>query len=145
MGKWKNGLPPVGEVCECTWGWKGLWVECIYHGKLRNGMPIIEEIGGGLIEFESALESVEFRPLKSKAELMRRKAVEEIADALLDAGAQDVPESIAEGMYDAGYRKVNELTDEQIRTVADAFNEGYDSIFESGATWARAQIMGEES
>lgn len=140
--KWNGqGLPPVGTHCECTWGWKGLWVECIYHGKLRNGMPIIEELDGGLMEFESALENVEFRPLKSEAELKRGKAVADIAEIIDCIKTHHA----AELVYDAGYRKVTPLTDEQIDDCTCCDLALYDSrSLAAGAKWARSQILGEE-
>lgn len=139
---WKNGLPPVGEVCEATWGSKSAYCECIYHDKTHRGQPIFEVTISGSVRCE---DDAEFRPLKPKAELKREKAVEDIAEIIDCIKTRHA----AELVYDAGYRKVNELADEQINNHIDAnsplCSDGEKLMFRVGAKWARSQIMGEES
>lgn len=153
MSKWKDGLPPVGTHCECTWGWKGLWLECIYHGKMKNGVPIVEGFGGGLLEFESALENIEFRPLKSEAERKRDEAVEALALQVSYCYEPEIEPldatpyvRMAEKLHDAGYRKITPLTDAQIDDCTCCDLALYDSrSLAAGAKWARSHILGEES
>lgn len=63
----------------------------------------------------------------------RDRAIEEIDKVLTEA--QDYEEPMSEFLYKAGYRKVNELTDEDVGKCTDEFQEA--------AKWARDFIMGE--
>lgn len=71
---------------------------------------------------------------KSTAERKRDDAV-----FTLMFDCQSLKVSQATALIDAGYRKANELTDEQIVSHVGSAN------FWRGAKWARAQILGEES
>lgn len=152
---WKNGLPPVGEVCEFIDA-LGDWSEVRITGygeKLALFIP-----SGGKAENCTEIDARKFRPLKSEAERKRYAAVEEMIKACrYEVKPQNqhyyitFPASItqksAEKLYDAGYRKVNPLTDEQIVDITNAtFPTSSARVsWMNGARWARSQIMGEES
>jgi hypothetical protein len=95
--------PKVGEECIMTWvngvengivtiTYVGDGVAC-YKSKINN-------YSGELVEFTCALDSVTFRPLKSKRD-------EDIEEMCIDAVCDNSPitKTICEHIYDAGYRK----------------------------------------
>lgn len=148
--KWNGqGLPPVGEQCEglpCDTNVE--WHKVIYvapdpvqrGAKYYIGVYLGGDRSGKVDYFKC------FRPLKSEAERKRDEAVEEMK-AVFDKRVCIPQDVIFEALHDAGYRKINELTDEQINVHALHLNIPLhqESSFMDGAKWARSQIMGEKS
>lgn len=119
MSEWNGkGLPPVGVWCEAVW-------EC--DGKVEMICPIFISDYTVVFEDKSGYERhvdlkniLTFRPIKSEAD---RKRDEAVLQLYRDTTGDDYEgtEMDDEDVYswckkaiNEGYRKVNELTDEQI-------------------------------
>tara|TARA_R110002153_G_scaffold132912_1_gene281919 strand:+ start:173 stop:487 length:315 start_codon:yes stop_codon:yes gene_type:complete len=94
-------------------------------------------------EVAYALSAFNFRPIKTQ-EKEREEAIKEIA-ALLSGFWQDEDQPMANVLYDAGYRKVNELSDEEI----EVFLKGRASLLSppykiEAAKWAIDYILDKE-
>ena len=94
-GEW----PPVGVECEINYS-KNAWFSCVYRGKTRRGMHIVEWLGGGVDSFDSLSK---FRPIKSERE--------KFVDAALAAADKFEPEcdvTFAQALYDVGFKAPDE-------------------------------------
>lgn len=152
MSNWTNGLPPVGEVCEfrktnTVFRYDFVKAEVLF---ISDQLVVLQHCASKN-HFSVLVDEVEFRPLKSEAELKREKAVEQLmSDAQVEhpcGGNYGVTFAVAERLLDNGYRKVNELTDEHIFAfTGEVFATSSTRVsWINGAKWARSQIMGEDS
>jgi hypothetical protein len=121
--------PKVGEDCIITWvngvengivtiTYVGDGVAC-YKSKINN-------YSGELMEYTCALDSVTFRPLKSK----RDEYCCEVYDILKNS--QSIPEC-CERLYDAGYRKQMPYDDAldiliKVESLNLSFEEGLEKL-----------------
>lgn len=145
--KWNGqGLPPVGEVCEfrktnTDFRYDFVRVEVLFisdqlvvlqHSASKNHLSVL-------------VDEVEFRPLKSEAERKRDEAVAE----MVATGNAHTPwiKDVCAALHDAGYRKVNELTDEQINELAwrNASSENDELEKREFIATIQSRILGEES
>ena len=138
--EWVDGLPPVGCECECQLVGANGWVVVTISGRGRSIMLAINSDGD---EVAYALSAFNFRPIKTQ-EKEREEAIKEIA-ALLSGFWQDEDQPMANVLYDAGYRKVNELSDEEI----EVFLKGRASLLSppykiEAAKWAIDYILDKE-
>lgn len=133
-----EGLPPVGTVCEVvSVHSEDNWKETtITH---RGGSLSVGALDGIEVVFRHAY--YRFRPIRPELS-ERDKAVEDMRKVV---DSTDNRTRGLELLYDAGYRKVNDLTDEDIESKAlgASYNSTTPIRFREGARWARDFIMGE--
>lgn len=147
MDKWNGqGLPPVGEVCRIYSDKRDIeGKEILVVGKGVLGWLVVQCTESASL-YEVNPQYHVFEPLKSEADRKRDEAVEKLYIDVVDIDALDT-RYFCERLHDAGYRKVTPLTDEQIKSHAEARMLTYQTEvgFAHGAKWARSQILGEES
>lgn len=101
-----EGLPPVGTVCEATWGGKAFWRKAVI---LPNSHIAVDHLSDGwgvrhIYEYCGSA-SFEFRPVQSE----EQKQVAEI-DAIIANYTSESGLELAQEIYNAGFRK--EMKDE---------------------------------
>ncbi len=95
----KGELPPIGYVCEATWGKEVTWHKCLI---IPDSMAAVKSTSGSWILI--SVDDLKFRPIKSE----REKAIEaaneiwmrpelksksDVFGALFDAGMLRLPEN----------------------------------------------------
>lgn len=94
-------LPPVGAECAINYNDKD-WFDCIFRGQTRQGMYIVEWLGGGVDSFGSLSK---FRPAnyeKFKSDLERNRAIQSLIG--FDAAGYIITREAANAIYAAGWR-----------------------------------------
>lgn len=134
MNEWMNGMPVMGELVEYV---ENEFPDRGFVGKAEfvsfyKGIYILahEDLSGGVA-------ACEIRPINRLEEDV------EYISKFLELHDDMDSLSIARELVQAGYRKVSDLSDEEIkktksRHMSDAAQDG----FNDGAKWARAKILG---
>ena len=104
MSEWNGeGLPPVGTVCEATWGEKVEWLRCVILwgnvAAIEHGEDFYTE---NIDDYDGSC-AFEFRPLQSE----EQKQVAEI-DAIIANYTSASGLELAQEIYNAGFRKVEQ-------------------------------------
>tara|TARA_R110000850_G_C9996087_1_gene467953 strand:+ start:8522 stop:8947 length:426 start_codon:yes stop_codon:yes gene_type:complete len=102
--EWKSGLPPVGEECEVL-GHEvdnSEWEKCTirFIGEFR-----VVYDSASCTERTAHISNVEFRPIKSQADLER----EEFHNLAINCIFNNQTRKTLDALYDAGYRKQGEV------------------------------------
>lgn len=102
MSEWNGeGIPPVGTVCEATWGGKAEWMKAVilehdsiplFAAKLSSEWVVIHR---------TYVRNAEFRTLQSE----EQRQVAEIAEIMQKNNSY---QGKAQAVYNAGFRKVEQ-------------------------------------
>lgn len=102
MSEWNGeGIPPVGTVCESTWGGKAFWRKAVI---LSSSHIAVDHLSVGwrvrhIDEYYGSF-AFEFRPLQSE----EQRQVAEI-EAIITSHDNTASPEIAQEIYNAGFRK----------------------------------------
>lgn len=92
--------PKIGEICEYFWDDGGEWRRCAVIA-LHNSKFVIADYEG--LAYEGLRpDTNKFRPLKTKAEIEREEAIEQMVKIIDDIHCWNQSECISR-LYDAGY------------------------------------------
>lgn len=105
MSEWNGeGIPPVGTVCEATWGGKAFWRKAVILSSSHIAVDHLSD-GWGVRHIDEYYGSFafEFRPLQSE----EQKQVAEL-EAMIASYSGPSNKALAQSIYDAGFRKVEQ-------------------------------------
>jgi hypothetical protein len=139
--EWIDGLPLVGCECVATRGVNSRKFKIVYRGMTKKGEHIIEWDTGHVNSIVD--DTITFYPIRTPEETERENAITEIVDDVLESGVDLYSnQEIAEELYDAGYRKIKELSDEDIENIASCAE--HPKLAEIWMKVARDYMLGKE-
>jgi hypothetical protein len=114
-GEWVDGIPFVGCKCLATRGANSRRFEIVYRGRTKKGEHIIEYDTGHVSSITD--DKINFYPIRTPEETEREAIVRDLTKTI--EPILGVAEN-AQMIYNAGYRKIKELSDEDIDEMFQA-------------------------